>query len=51
MMPAQISPLPDGAEQQTFECPRCDLAETTTVADLLKSEAVERLATNVRPPA
>jgi hypothetical protein len=50
MMVARIAPLPDGAEQRTFECPKCDLTETMTVADPLKSEAVGRLATNVRPP-
>jgi len=47
---ARITPLPDGSEQRTFECPKCDLVETMTVADPLKSEAVERLTHNVRPP-
>jgi hypothetical protein len=37
----RIAPLPDGAEQQTFECPKCDLTETMTIADPLKSEAVD----------
>ena len=50
MMLARITPLPDGSEQRTFECPKCDSTETMTVADPLKSEAIERLTTNVRPP-
>ena len=50
MMLARISPLPDGAERRMFECPKCDLTETMTVADPLKSEALGRLASNVRPP-
>jgi hypothetical protein len=49
-MLARISPLPDGSEQRTFECPRCDLTEKMTVADPLKSEALGRLTTHVRPP-
>src|SRR4051794_31579669 len=47
---ARLAPLPDGSEQRTFECPKCSAIETTTVADPLKSEAVIRLTTNVRPP-
>jgi len=47
---ARISPLPDGSEQRTFECPKCEAVETKTVADPLKSEAIERLTANVRPP-
>jgi hypothetical protein len=50
MVLARITPLPDGSEQRTFECSKCDLVETRTVADPLKSEAVERLTSNVRPP-
>ncbi len=50
MMLARISPLPDGSETRTFECPKCDAVETKTVADPLKSESVERLTHNVRPP-
>ena len=46
----RIAPLPDGSEQRTFECPKCNAIETRTVADPLKSEAMERLTTNVRPP-
>jgi len=51
MMLARISPLPDGSEQRTFECPGCDLTKKMTVADPLKSEALGRLTTHVRPPA
>ena len=47
---ARLAPLPDGSEERTFECPKCDAIETRTVADPLKSEAVVRLTTNVRPP-
>lgn len=50
MMLARIAPLPDASEQRTFECPKCDAVETRTVVDPLKSEAVERLTANVRPP-
>jgi hypothetical protein len=42
--------LPDGSEERTFECPKCDFIETRAVPDPLKSEAVERLTTYVRPP-
>jgi hypothetical protein len=50
MMLARITPLAGRSEQRTFECPKCDLTETRTVADPLKSEAVQRLTINVRPP-
>jgi hypothetical protein len=50
MMLARIAPLPDGSEMRLFECPKCDAVETKTVADPLKSESVERLTHNVRPP-
>jgi len=47
---ARIAPLPDRSEQRTFECPKCEAVETRTVTDPLKSEAVARLTTNIRPP-
>jgi hypothetical protein len=47
---ARLAPLSDGSEQRTFECPKCNAIETMTVADPLKSEAVMRLTSNVRPP-
>jgi len=47
---ARLAPLSDGSEQRTFECPKCNAIETRTVADPLKSEAVQRLTINVRPP-
>jgi hypothetical protein len=50
MMLARITPLPDRSEQRIFECSKCGLVETRTVADPLKSEAVERLTSHVRPP-
>ena len=46
----RLAPLPDGSEQRTFECPKCNAIETRTVEDPLKSQAVVRLTTNVRPP-
>jgi hypothetical protein len=39
----------DGSEKRMFECTKCHFIETKTVADPLKSDAVERLTTNVRP--
>jgi exosome complex RNA-binding protein Csl4 len=50
MMLVRLAPLSDGSEERTFECPKCNAIETRTVADPLKSEAVMRLTTNVRPP-
>jgi exosome complex RNA-binding protein Csl4 len=47
---ARLAPLSDGSERRTFECPKCNAIETRTVEDPLKSEAVVRLTTNVRPP-
>jgi hypothetical protein len=47
---ARLAPLPDGSEERSFECPKCNAIETMMVADPLKSEAVVRLMTNVRPP-
>jgi hypothetical protein len=47
---ARITPLPDRSEERIFECQKCSFSETRTVADPLKSEAVERLTSNVRPP-
>ncbi|MBR1233212.1 response regulator [Bradyrhizobium sp. AUGA SZCCT0222] len=50
MMLVRLAPLSDGSEERTFECPKCNAIESRTVADPLKSEAVVRLTTNVRPP-
>jgi hypothetical protein len=47
---ARLAPLSDGSEERTFECPKCNAIETRTVVDPLKSEAIVRLTTNVRPP-
>jgi hypothetical protein len=41
----------DGSEKRMFECVKCHFLETKMVADRSKSPAIERLATNVRPPA
>ena len=51
MVLALISLLPDRSEKRTFECPKCDAVETMTVTDPLKSAAVNRLTTNIRPPS
>ncbi len=51
MMLVRLTLLPDGSEERTFECQRCNLIETRTLGDPLKSEAVERLTSNVRPPS
>jgi hypothetical protein len=40
----------DRSEKRTFECAHCDFIETRVVADPLGSEAVHRLADNIRPP-
>jgi hypothetical protein len=50
MMLARIEPLGDGSEKRTFECPKCDLLETTIAGDPIKSEAMARLAAAIRPP-
>ena len=50
MMLARITLRPDGSEQRMFECAKCNGTEIITVADPLKSEAVARLAANVRGP-
>jgi hypothetical protein len=33
-----------------FECPKCHFMKTRTVADPMKSDAVERLTSHVKPP-
>jgi transposase-like protein len=50
MMLARISPEPDRQEKRTFECPKCDFAQTVTVADPLKSDATRWLSSELRPP-
>jgi hypothetical protein len=50
MILARITPLSDGSEKRMFECAKCHFIETKTVADPLKSDIVERLTTNIRPP-
>lgn len=50
MMLARIARQLDGSEKRTFECSKCDVVETRTIVDPLKSEAVERLTLNVRRP-
>lgn len=47
---ASLAARSDRSEKRTFECPHCDFTETRVVADPLVSEAVHRLADNIRPP-
>lgn len=51
MMLVRLTPLPDGSEERTFECQKCNWTETRTCVDPLKSEAIERLTSNLRPPS
>lgn len=50
MILARAAPLPNGSEKRMFECPKCHFMETRTVADPIKSDAVERLTSHVKPP-
>jgi len=50
MMLIGLTPLADGSQERTFECQRCNSIATRTVADPLKSAAIERLTSNIRPP-
>jgi hypothetical protein len=47
---ASIAPYPDGAEKRTFECSKCEFIETKIASDPLKSDAIVRMASNIRPP-
>jgi hypothetical protein len=51
MMLAQITPQSDRTEKRIFECPKCSFIETRVVTDPLKSESINRLTANIRPPA
>jgi hypothetical protein len=46
----RLTPLADGSQERTFECQRCNLIATRTIVDPLKSDAIERLTSNIRPP-
>jgi hypothetical protein len=47
----QIRPGPSGFDYRTFECGKCDTADTlTVVTDPMKSASVHRLADNLKPP-
>ncbi len=45
-----IVPRPDRSEKRTFECPKCNFIETKVVPDPIRSEGINRLANNIRPP-
>ena len=45
-----IAPRPDGSEKRTFECSKCEFIETKIASDPLKSDAIVRTASNIRPP-
>jgi hypothetical protein len=46
-----IAPRPDGTEKRTFECSKCAFIETKIASDPLRSDALVRMASNIRPPA
>jgi hypothetical protein len=46
-----IAPRADHSEKRTFECPKCDFIDTKVVSDPRGSEAADRLADTIRPPA
>ncbi len=46
-----IAPRLDGTEKRTFECAKCAFIETKIASDPLKSDALVRMAGNIRPPA
>jgi hypothetical protein len=50
MMLSRLEPEGDGSQKRTFECSTCGFIETRIVPDPLHSDAVLRLADNVRPP-
>jgi hypothetical protein len=41
---------PDRSEKRTFECSKCHFIETRVVPDPIRSEELNRLAENVKPP-
>ena len=46
-----IAPRSDGTEKRTFECSKCAFIETKIASDPLKSDAIVRMTSNIRPPA
>ena len=47
---ASIAPRPDHSEKRAFKCPKCHFIETVVVPDPIRSEEINRLADNVKPP-
>ena len=50
MMLVSIEPRENKSEKRTFECPKCEFIETKILIDPLRSEAVTRLASSIKPP-
>jgi transposase-like protein len=46
----RVSPGPKGFEHRSFECSKCDRAETRAVPDPIKSNAVRWFAGELRSP-
>ena len=46
-----VTPRQDCSEKRMFECGKCSFMETKLVSDPMRSEEVNRLANNIRPPA
>jgi hypothetical protein len=50
-MLARVELSKAGSEKRTFECPKCDFVRTILADDPLRSDAVQRLISSVRPPS
>jgi hypothetical protein len=46
-----VTPCDDHSEKRLFECPKCNSIDTGLAIDPLRSEEINRLTDNVRPPA
>jgi transposase-like protein len=46
----RVSPGPEGFEHRSFECAKCDHAETRAIPDAIKSKAVRWFAGEFRGP-
>jgi hypothetical protein len=50
-MLARVELSKAGSEKRTFECSKCDFVQTIFADDPLRSDAVRRLISSVRPPS
>jgi hypothetical protein len=48
---AKAEQRPDHSEKRMFECEKCSFIDTKIVPDPLKSDAVARLTSGLRPPS